>query len=259
MKICAVSYLNTKPFLYGIENQIIEAEIILQIPSLCVENFKNYGSEFALIPVGSLLDFDEVALVNDYCIGANDKVDSVFLFSQQPIHNLKSIYLDTHSRTSNGLIKVLMKFHWNHKVDFLNTPQNSESFHFIHENTGAVVIGDRAIQLKNNFPYSYDLAFEWKKWTGLPFVFAVWAFHFNSLTLEFLPKIKSAFQYGLNHIEDVASLWCNAFQVSKESVLHYFQNNISYDLTHDKKEGLKLFLQYLATIENRLIPNIRYF
>lgn len=258
MKICAVSYLNTKPFLYGIENQMIDTEIILQIPSLCVEHFKNHLSDIALIPVGSLVDFDEVHLVSDYCIGANGKVDSVFLFSQNPIHQLKAIYLDTHSRTSNGLIKILCKYHWNQNIDFLKTPSNTDSYQWINENIGAIVIGDRAIQIKNHYPYVYDLAYEWKSWTGLPFVFAVWAFHFSSAILEKLDLLKNSFCYGLSHIEEVATLWSNAFHTDKENILHYYKNNISYELDNDKKEALKLYLQYLSHIENRNVPLIRF-
>ncbi len=258
MKICAVSYLNTKPFLYGIENQITHKEVILQIPSLCVEHFKNHLSDVALIPVGSLLDFEEIQLINDFCIGANGKVDSVFLFSKKPIHQLEQVYLDTHSRTSNGLIKVLAKFHWNQNLNFLTTPSHSESYQFIDKNIGAIVIGDRAIQLKNDYPYVYDLAYEWKTWTGLPFVFAVWAFHYSNSILEKLEILKNSFRYGINHIEEVATIWSNAFQTDRENVLNYYQNNISYELDTDKKEALKLYLQHLSHIENSKAPIIRY-
>jgi chorismate dehydratase len=259
MKICAVSYLNTKPFLYGLEKNIPDTEIILQIPSLCVENFKNHHSEMALIPAGSLVDFHDVTLIDNYCIGANDKVDSVFLFAHQPIKNLKKIYLDAHSRTSNGLIKILTKYHWNQKIEFVNTPYYKDSFEYIQKEIGAVVIGDRAIQIKRDYPYVYDLAYEWKLWTGLPFVFAVWAFHFEPYLLTKLPLIKDAFQFGLEHIDDVATIWSNAFGASKDTVLYYFQNNISYELTTEKKEALKLYLHYLSTIENLPLPCIRYF
>jgi chorismate dehydratase len=191
MKICAVSYLNTKPFLYGLENLIPDAEIVLHIPSLCVEHFQNHLSDVALIPVGSLLDFQEVHVIDDFCIGADGKVDSVFLFAQKPIHQLNTIYLDAHSRTSNGLAKVLAKYHWNQNLHFLNTPLNRDSYQFINDTAGAIVIGDRSIQRKNDYLYVYDLAQEWKHWTGLPFVFAVWAFHYSEYIIEKIPDRKS--------------------------------------------------------------------
>ncbi len=258
MKICAVSYLNTKPFLYGLEHQIKDLEIILQIPSLCVEHFKNQNSDVALIPAGALLDFQEILLIDDFCIGANGKVDSVFLFSEQPIHNLKTIYLDNHSRTSNGLVKILANYYWKQALYFQNIPQNSDSFDFIKPSTGAVVIGDRAIKLKNHYAFIYDLAYEWKEWTGLPFVFAVWAIHPQNNYLNLIPVIKNAFAYGLSHIEEVATIWSNAFGVNKNEVLDYYQKNISYELDKTKKQALKLYLQYLANLEKNSIPNLNY-
>lgn len=258
MKICAVSYLNTKPFLYGIEQQLNDWEIILQIPSLCVEHFKNRLSDIALIPVGSLLDFEEVHLIDNFCIGANGKVDSVFLFSQKPIQNLEKIYLDVHSRTSNGLIKILAKYHWNLDIQFPHTPAHQDSFQWIDDISGAIVIGDRAIQLKNQYPYVYDLAYEWKKWTGLPFVFAVWAFHYSQNVLEQLTELKQSFSLGIESIEEVATIWSNAFQTDRKQVLFYYQNNISYALDFPKKEALKLFLQYLSHLENQKMPIIKF-
>lgn len=258
MKICAVSYLNTKPFLYGIEQQFNEWEIILQIPSLCVEHFKSHLSDIALIPVGSLLDFQEIHLVDNFCIGANGKVDSVFLFSQKPIQNIERIYLDTHSRTSNGLIKILVKYHWNLNIPFHHTPTHQDSFQWIDDISGAVVIGDRAIQLKNQYPYVYDLAYEWKKWTGLPFVFAVWAFHHSQNVLEHLESLKQCFALGIQSIEKVATIWSNTFQTDRNQVLFYYQNNISYELDFQKKEALKLFLQYLSHLENTPPPTIKF-
>lgn len=258
MKICAVSYLNTKPFLYGLENLVPDAEIVLHIPSLCVEHFRNQSSDVALIPVGSLLDFSEVHIIDDFCIGANTRVDSVFLFAQKPIQQLGTIYLDAHSRTSNGLVRVLARYHWNRDIHFLSTPSNTDSYQFINGDTGAVVIGDRAIRLKNDYGYVYDLAHEWKIWTGLPFVFAVWAFHSSQQVIEEIETLKNAFRFGIDHIEEVATIWCNAFHTHREDVLYYYQNNISYELDKSKKEAMELYLHYLASIENANSPIIQY-
>src|SRR2546428_3316192 len=116
IKISAVSYTNTKPFLYGIEQSgILTKNIIdlsLDIPADCAEKVIDGRADVGLIPVAALLKLPYYEIISDYCIGANGAVNSVFLFSTKPINEVKTIRLDTESRTSNNLAKLLIINYW---------------------------------------------------------------------------------------------------------------------------------------------------
>ena len=108
LKISLVSYLNTKPFLEGLVEVFGPNKISLNLlpPADCAGSLKRGECDLALLPVGSLVDFEGIEILKDYCIGANGPVDSVFFFSQNPLDKLKSVRLDPHSRTSNALTRL---------------------------------------------------------------------------------------------------------------------------------------------------------
>ena len=114
LKISAVSYTNTRPFLYGIEHTDIinQIDLSLDIPADCAQKLIDGKVDIGLIPVAATLNMQYWEIVSDYCIGANGPVNSVFIFSNCPIEEAKRIQLDPESRSSNNLAKVLMKNYW---------------------------------------------------------------------------------------------------------------------------------------------------
>ena len=173
--ICIVNYLNTKPFLYGLEKSGLTKVIDLQkdIPSVCAEKLINGVVDIGLVPAAALPKLDNYQILTDYCIGAVGKVDSVKLFSNVPLNEIKNILLDYQSQTSVNLVQILCSEFWKINPLFINTTIGFENS--IKDNDAAVIIGDRTFIIQNTYPFEYDLAQEWQKFTGLPFVFAVWA------------------------------------------------------------------------------------
>ena len=196
LDIALVSYINTRPFMDGLEHIFGPNEVTLNLlaPSKCAEHLAEGYSELALIPVGAIPDFKRIHLLPNYCIGANGPVESVFLFSQKPIEELETVILDRHSRSSNGLARILLSHHWRRDVNFLTS--NQKHFDLIQGNTGGIVIGDKAIKIRENYRYAYDLAGEWKKLTGLPFAFAVWAYKAEKLDGFMLERLDQAMSWG---------------------------------------------------------------
>lgn len=176
VKVSVVSYSNTIPFIYGLEKSEDVQEkfnISRDIPSECAAKLLNDEVDIGLVPVAILNEMQEYHILSDTCISAYGKVASVMILSDVPIEMIDSLILDHHSRTSVNLAKILLNEYWNKEVKFLHG--KDDFINDIKGNTAGVLIGDRCLLNKDKFTYQYDLAEEWRKHTGLPFVFAVWA------------------------------------------------------------------------------------
>ena len=175
IKVGAVNYLNTKPMLYGMQNDAFlqEHELVPDYPSKVAEMLKTGMVDVALVPVALLKELPEYFIVSDYCIAAEHEVASVCLFSEVPVNEIATVYLDYQSRTSVALAKILMREFWGINPQIINAQDESYRTK-IAGTTGAVVIGDRALEQRRLSTYVYDLASEWQAMTHLPFVFAVW-------------------------------------------------------------------------------------
>ncbi|MGI8892212.1 MAG: menaquinone biosynthetic enzyme MqnA/MqnD family protein, partial [Bacteroidia bacterium] len=197
VKVSAVSYLNTKPFLYGLENSSVKdfIELSLDIPSVCAEKLINRQAEIGLVPVAAIPLIQDARIVSDFCIGAEGKVKTVNLYSQVPLSEVNKIFLDYQSRTSVLLVKLLAGKYWQIEPEWENASPG-----FIKEitNTSAgLVIGDRTFSLEGKFPFVYDLAEEWYKFTKLPFVFAAWVAN-KDLPESFLQAFNEALSFGVH-------------------------------------------------------------
>lgn len=241
LKISVVSYLNSKPFIYGFNktNFKSKATIELDIPSVCANKLIQGKVDIGLVPVAILPELENYFIISDYCIGANGPVDSVLLLSNVPLNEIKRVRLDYQSRTSVMLTKVLAKEFWRIEPEFLTSEDGYENF--IIGNTAGVVIGDRALVLKDKFKFSYDLSGEWKKFTGLPFVFATWTARVQPDD-NFVAEFNNAISIGMKMIPEIAKAESNDF-ISEEMVYSYLTKSIDFNFDDKKKEALQLFLQ----------------
>ena len=245
IRVGAVSYLNTKPLLYGIKRHPVmnEIELIEDYPSRIAQMLIDDEVDIGLIPVAATLRLKEWYIDSDYCIGSNGTVASVCIFSEVPIEQVKEVYLDYQSRTSVNLAKVLLKEYW--KIDVELIDATGEDFRSrLTGTTAGVIIGDRALEQRSKSKYIYDLGEAWKAHTGLPFVFAAWIAN-KKLPEEFVAAFNEANALGLSNIEEVVRE--NYFQ---HFDLHkYYTSCISYALDEEKKKGLELFLNKLKSLK----------
>ncbi len=246
IKISIVNYTNTLPFKWALKRQAVIEQIELQedIPSICAQKLKYNQVQLALVPVALIPELDNYFIESGYCIGANGKVDSVKLYSQVPLAQIRTIVLDYHSKSSITLTRILVKFFWKLQTLFVDAKPGFESG--ISGDAAAVVIGDRTFNLNGRFAYEYDLAEEWKKFTGLPFVFAAWV-STAKLPETFIGEFNSALKYGLDHIQQAIEE-DNVQHLSKEQTLHYLTERIDYTLDAAKREALQLFLDYMSKL-----------
>ena len=246
IKISCVSYLNSKPFIYGLQHTSVKDNIELQldIPSVCARKLIENEVDIGLIPVAVLPELKEHYIISDYCIGANGEVGSVLLLSDAPLNEIKTILLDYQSRTSVMLIKVLAEKFLNIKPSWKDGTENYENM--ISGTTAGVVIGDRAFYLKEKFKYVLDLALVWKKFTNLPFVFACWTSN-KKLSADFIQQLNEAFASGLSHILEVAEE--SKIDHPSIDIRDYFENKISFTFDQEKKKSLGVFLQYIRELK----------
>ncbi len=244
IKVGAVSYLNTKPLLYGIErSQVLkeQIELVKDYPSKIAAQLLDGTIDVGLVPVAVIPKMKEYHIISDYCIGAENDVASVCVFSDVELDKVEKILLDYQSRTSVALCKVLLKNYWKKNIVLEDAQQDfSEE---IKGTTAGVLIGDRALRQRKRSKYIYDLGGEWKQFTGLPFVFATWISN-KKLPEIFIHLFNEKNSEGLKAIDTVIKE--NEFA---EYDLHtYYTHNISYALTAEKLKGMHLFLELMQQL-----------
>ncbi len=244
VRISAVSYTNTKPFLYGIEHTGIsdQIELSLDMPADCAQKLIDNKADIGLIPVAATLNLPEWHLVSDYCIGAVGPVNSVFIFSNCPIEQVTTLQLDPQSRSSNNLAKVLLKNYWKLQPQYISDAPDYGIL--THERAAFVQIGDRTFGKTGKYPYVYDLAGEWTSFTGLPFTFAAWIAN-KPVSKDFINDFNRSLQYGLDHR---AELFKTMAMRNDFDLKDYLMHKIDYKLTDDKKKALYLFLDYIKSL-----------
>ena len=248
IRISAVKYANTYPFIYGLKESGFDKRVILETdhPADCAAKLIDGRVDIGLIPVAVLPLMKEYHIISDYCIGANWNVRTVMLLSSCPFEEIRNIYLDYHSRSSVNLTKVLAKNSWKREFNWINT---SKAFDFrnIGPNESVVLIGDQCFEFENSFRYKIDLAREWKEFSGLPFVFACWTAN-KVLDNEFIKDFNEALQLGVNNIDAVVEKFGKTGIIKGEILSTYLVENIDYNFNDEKKAGLKLFLELMGKL-----------
>lgn len=238
VKISAVSYTNSKPFIYGIEHSdvINKIDLSLDIPSDCAARLIAGQVDVGLIPVAAIPHVPNANIIASYCIGSVGAVNSVFIFSNVPVEDIRTVKLDKQSRTSNNLAKVLLKFHWKKEVTFI-TDLDAEA-------DALVLIGDRTFGKTSEYAYSYDMGEEWMNFTGLPFVYAAWVAN-KQLPEDFKQEFDEALQLGINNR---AAVIAELPQFPNFDLEDYLMHKLDFELTAAKQEALTRFLNYISQL-----------
>lgn len=245
IRISAVRYANTYPFIYGLMECGFDkkADLTTDHPSDCAEKIISGKADIGLIPVGAIPLVKEPFILGDYCIGADGKVRTVQMMGNSGFDKIERVYLDFRSRTSVRLVKVLSEHYWDRKFIW-NETSSGFDFASIKDNEAVVLIGDQCFELENNYNYKWDLAEEWKKFTGLPFVFACWVSN-KALPADFLDEFNRALSLGVNNIDLVTEKFGNTGSITGETLFRYLKENIDFALNPEKRKAMDLFFKFL--------------
>ncbi len=245
MKIAAVSYLNTIPFIYGLRHSGLmdDVELLLAPPAKCTKNYVEGRADIALLPVAALPSLENMEIVTDYCIGADGPVRTVVLMSDVPVQEVKRVYLDPHSQTSVQLLGYLAKNRWKINPEWCALDGYERE---IQSGEGLLLIGDKVFDYEGKFTYTYDLAAEWIAQTKLPFAFAVWVARRNTPE-EVLSALEESLTFGVEHTYE--AILEAGFDKKPYDAYTYLTQNIDYLFDNRKRRALELFLDGMGGIK----------
>ncbi len=239
-RISASSYSNTAPlvwsFLYG--SQHGKVEIILDnAPARSAELLSQARVQAALVPVIAYQSIDGVKLVPGVCVGAREKVRSVCLVTRgMDLGEAKSVSLDTSSKTSVALTKIIFKEFLGLQPDWHDAAPNVDAM--LDASDAALIIGDPALALSRDPQYRvFDLVELWRQHTGLGFIFAMWMTRENIVAIDFA----AARDEGLAHADDIAANYAGQIGLTGEEMKAYLTENISYTPDESMLAGMKLY------------------
>ncbi|HEY7915280.1 MAG TPA: menaquinone biosynthesis protein [Blastocatellia bacterium] len=254
--VAASSYLNAAPlcysFIHGSQKQLCEF-LSDEAPFRCAELLAEKRADAGLIPVIEYQRVPGLRVAPGACVASKSKVHSVLLVSRLPIEEVRSVALDTSSRTSAALIQIIFQTFYNRRPHY--TPFAPRIQDMLETNDAALIIGDPAMMIDRSGLHVYDLAEEWRKQTGLPFVFAFWAVRNDSISWPGGIDFELAMREGLENVELIAANYASRMGLPREDLITYLTENISYDLDEECLRGLKLYFEMAS--EHRLIDRAK--
>lgn len=249
IRVSAVKYINSYPFMIGLRDGEVAKMIDLEVchPSECADRLIAGKTDLGLIPVAMIAGMKEYHLVGDYCLSTNGEVRTVLLVSNTPFEEVTTIFLDYRSRSSVTLCRILAAKAWKHEYRWLPAPEEFDITTMSH-GEAAVMIGDRCFEYARHFRYRLDLGLEWKKFTGLPFVFACWV-SAKPLPEPFITMFNKALSEGLDRKNEAVTLLKEGAVATPEEVIFYLTHNIDFRLDDRKREALEKFIGYIKELK----------
>ncbi len=255
-KIGAVSYLNTKPLVEGMDEVGEAFELVYDLPSRLADRLATAELSAALIP-SIEAGHSDYQIISNACIGCRGPVWSVKLLGRVPPGEIKTLALDEGSRTSCILAQVILAKQFNVHPKTMTLPINAD---WRKSDADAVlIIGDRAMKVDDSgYEFSWDLGESWFAMTGLPFVFAVWAARndgepridgeSNESLDELAWVLSTSRDCGLEHLDRIAARQFAHYDLTREECLKYLRDHLHFELGAEEKKGLELFFQYATEL-----------
>lgn len=253
LRISAISYLNTAPLMWDFEHGEAgrDFDVSYTLPSACACALADGTADIGIIPAAAYAEIPGLQVLPEVAIASRRAVRSILLVSKVPIEKVRTVALDTSSMTSVALTKVLFEKWLGGGRTF--TPMAPDIDSMLAEHDAGLLIGDPALKIDRARYHTLDLAEEWIRHTGKPFVFAFWAVRSDALR-EAAPSLDlpAVFQDSRDHglepssLNQIAREWAPRLDTSEADVRSYLTQNIHYRLDAGCMEGLRLFYRYAA-------------
>lgn len=257
MRISAISYLNTAPLMWGFEHGLGNFEVSYTVPSQCAAELARGTADIGIIPSAAYATIPDLAIIPGIAIASKRAVRSILLVSHKPLKDIRTVALDNSSLTSVALTRVLFEKFWGGQRVFTSADPNLEAM--LASNDAALLIGDPALQVDRTHYNTWDLAEEWIRFTGKPFVFAFWAVRQDAVKdcrLNLAVYFRASLNQGLQSasLDEIARTWAPRLGLSEDEIREYLTFNIHFYLDADCLQGLKLFYRY--AFECGLLPQV---
>jgi chorismate dehydratase len=243
----------THPFAENAKGWGTQFEISYTLPSGCARALAEGTADIGIIPAAAYTQIPGLQVLPDIAIASRRAVRSILLVSRVPVEQVRTVALDTSSMTSVALTKILFEKWLGGGKTF--TPMAPDIEQMLVECDAGLVIGDPALQVDRSRYHALDLAEEWIRYTGKPFVFAFWAVRGEALSesdpsVDLAAVFRESRDHGLSppSLDQISHEWAPRVGISEADVLSYLTHNIHYQLDSGCVEGLRLFYRYAAEI-----------
>ncbi len=258
LRISAISFLNTAPLMWDFEQGESATRlrdhfsISYTVPALCAEHLKAGEADIGIIPAATYTTIPDLVILPDVAIAAKNAVRSILLVSKVPVDKIRNVATDDSSRTSAALVEIFLRKFVGITPGF--SRQKAVLDEMLRWHDAGLLIGDPALLARTEGLYVYDLAEQWRNWTGRPFVFAFWAVRRAALanaapSLNLAQVFRDSRDHGLEHIPEIVSSWSPKLGLPAALVREYLTSNIDYTLDEENLQGLQLFYRYAAELQ----------
>jgi len=260
IRVSAVEYLNARPLVHGLGARSDLFELQYDVPARCAAQLHEKSVDLGLIPSIEYLQFSDYSIVPDLAVASEGEVASVALFTTRPATSLRSIAVDSSSRTAAALVRVLCTEWWD--IDPKLVKLRPELDVMLKRCDAALVIGDQALHLdyESQGLDKVDLGDEWTAMTSLPFVWAVWAGRGGAIGPEHVAALQQARDAGVATVNEIVAAHGPEDEEAQEVGRTYLRENVSFSLDERALAGLRKFYDYAYDL--RLVqtpPRIRFF
>lgn len=274
LRISIVQYLNTAPLVWGFTNGPLQGKYDLSftVPSQCAEDLRLGRADVAIIPAIEYQRIPGLAVLPDMAVASKNQVRSLLIVANQPIEQVRMFALDSSSRSTQVLARILCAEKWR------IAPQFSEALpdlpEMLQHAEAALIIGDPALRISlgikreswagskgqtvcqaatlgihsSELVYVYDVAGEWRALTGLPAVLAVWACRREIATPELTADFLASRDFGLAHVGEISYEAAQDLELPQRGLESYLRNNIDFSLDAENRRGLKLYFEHAAKL-----------
>ncbi len=255
LRISAISYLNTAPLMWDFDHGDMgrHFEISYTLPSSCARDLADGAADIGIIPAAAYAQIPGLQILPDVAIASRRAVRSILLVSQIPVELVRTVALDTSSMTSVALTKILFEKWLGGGRTFTSMEPDIEKM--LEQCDAGLLIGDPALRVDRRKYHTLDLAEEWIRYTGKPFVFAFWAVREDALTeadpaLDLAAVFRDSRDHGLNDesLNQIEREWAPRLGLTPADVRTYLTENIHYQLDAGCLQGLELFYRYADQI-----------
>jgi chorismate dehydratase len=250
LRVCAVSYLNTVPLVWGMLRgaQRDQFDLFFRLPAVCADMVVAGEADIGIIPSFELLGRD-LGVVPGVGIACRGEVRSILLISKRPADRIRTLALDASSRTSAALARIVLARRYGVEPAVMKRPPDLPGM--LEEADAALLIGDPALRVDpETLPFQvYDLGREWMEMTGLPMVFAVWAGPRACITAEVAATFQESCAFGLGNLEQIAREEGPARGLQAGLARRYLTSQVVFELGASERQGMELFLRYAGELQ----------
>jgi chorismate dehydratase len=241
VRVGAVTYLNARPLVFSLAKIAPQVELTFDLPSRLADALAAGRLDVAMIPSIEYARGDGYSIISDACIACDGAVRSVKLYSRVPLERLRSLALDEGSRTSAALVRILLKERFGVSPETRQLPIGVSPDDVPTD--AVMLIGDRGmLPGSGRFAFEWDLGEEWSRWTGLPFVFALWIARPDVELPGVAEVLAAARDDGASRLEEIARQAAPAVGIPESECLSYLRDHLEFHFGPRQRQGLEQFL-----------------